>query len=73
MCDAHIIRHLGCGLTDRLEVAQRGALDQTAGPERLLIQPIRVGNHLLGEGDHVVDVEASLAADRLRHELPHVR
>jgi hypothetical protein len=65
------IRYMRCGLPDQLQVAHRRVVDEAARNERLLIQPGRSGNHLLGEMDHVVDVKAPLAVDCLRHEPPH--
>lgn len=53
----HVVGHVGRCLADQLEIAQRRVVDQRVGDESRLIHPSRVGQHLLGEGDHVVDIE----------------
>jgi hypothetical protein len=52
------------GLAEQFQVAHGRVIVKTFGNKRLLVESFGIGEHLLGEINHVVDVKAPLA---LRH------
>lgn len=64
--DTNFIGNVGRGLADQLQIAQGGVVDQPAGHETGLIEPIGVGEHLPGEEKPIVEIEAPCALTGVR-------
>lgn len=64
---ADVIRDMSGGFTDLFQVAQTGVVGKPAGYETGLIEAVRLGGHLSGKVDHVVEVEAPFALAGIRH------
>lgn len=67
MGGADVVRDMGGGFADQLQVAQGGDLGKAAGHETSLVETVGIGEHLPDEVDHVIKIEAPFALAGIRH------
>lgn len=69
----YCVGNMRSSLADQLQVSHCRIVDNFRRHKSCLVQVGGVGQNLLGEGDHVIDVEAPLTPAMLRHAPRPVR
>ncbi|CAE6495685.1 conserved hypothetical protein [Nitrosomonas nitrosa] len=67
MGSTDVVRDVGCGFANQLQIAQGGIIGESARHETSLVESVGVGQHLSGEVDHIVEIETPFTLAGIRH------